>query len=112
MELYRVNGNSMNPLLQDGDKVFGVSEFEVDKLKKYDLLIFEHKGVLFCHYFWKLCESFVESEGTLLQTRPLNPIWEVDEPIAFSKIKAKVVGKKISLFLKMKINVYGFFIKR
>lgn len=112
MELYRVNGDSMNPLLKDGDKIFGVEEFSLEKLKPFDLLVFDYKGVSYCHYFWRICENFKTEDGELVQTRPLNPIWEVDDPIPLASVKAKIISKKIGPLLKLKVLIYSYFLKR
>jgi hypothetical protein len=112
LESYKINGESMYPLLKDGDMVSGLVEFDSSKLKPFDLLVFEYQGAYFCHYFWKRCVDFKTGDESLIQTRPLNPLWEMDDPVDVSKIRALILNKKINFYLKVKIRLYSFLFKR
>lgn len=98
----------MLPLLKDGDFVFGKTDLKENELKPYDIIIFTYRNEeVLCHYLWDQFEDFKTGQ-TLIQTRPLNPIWEKDDPVFASNIIAKVINKKIPLILRLKIIFLNF----
>jgi hypothetical protein len=110
LDIYNIKGTSMLPFLTEGDKVVATSTFDIEGLKRFDVLLIDFKGELFCHYFW---ESFIDfrSKGTLIRTRPLNPIEEYDYPVPPSCIKAKVLKRRIPLLKKLHVYIRTFFSK-
>lgn len=112
MESFKINGHSMNPLLKDGQFVLGVRDVQDQNFKRYDVVIFETQGRFLCHYIWKKCKNFETGLFDLVQTRPLNPVWEFDEVIKKDKIIAKVFGHRIGFFLKIKILFYTLLLRK
>ena len=100
-------GKSMNPLMHQGDKVH-VTKFEsINKLKRFDILVFWSGDLLVCHYFWRKNSIFIDSElDPVIMTRPLNPIRAYDAPIKASQILGTVNDVKISFWLKLKVAYY------
>lgn len=102
----------MSPLFADGDIVMGITEFKVESLNKFDIIVFDYQGTVFCHYYWAISDNIFENQEKLVQTRPLNPIWEKDTEIPVSNIKAVIKNHKIGLFLRMKVYLYSYLFKK
>jgi len=100
----------MNPLFEDGQFVVGNTLFDFDQLKKFDIIVYEFNGQHFCHYLWKKFNNFETQERDIVQTRPLNPVWDYDDYIAKDKIVAVVVNKKISKMRQLYIEFISLFV--
>ena len=110
MKKFKIKGNSMNPLFQDGQFVAGNTAFNPDHLKKYDIVVYEYNGEHFCHYVWKKFKNFKSGEDNIIQTRPLNPVWDYDDYITTKKLIAIVINQKISFLRRIYIEIVSLFV--
>lgn len=102
---YRIVSDSMTPLIPIGAEVL-LEKINQDRpLKKFDIIVFEQKNFLTCHYVWHQNTTF--DKGMII-TRSLK-YNEADTPFERDKIVGLVSNYQISFFIKMKILLNEIF---
>jgi hypothetical protein len=98
-------GNSMEPVILNGDRAVLEAIEDIKLLKRFDILVFWSHDRLFCHYLWHMNKNFnLTEKDVVLQTRPLNPLGCYDWPVFGSQLLGRV--QRFSIPLKLKLKIY------
>ena len=106
----RIISDSMAPLIKPGE-VVNINSVHKE-LSRFDIIVFDYYGAIFCHFFWKKLINQTNSSISI-QTRSLKKPAQADIPISPQSVIGVISCKKLTLFHKIKIyfnlaiNPYG-----
>lgn len=95
---YRVISNSMEPLIPTGSELI-LEKVDSLNLKQFDIIVFEEKDMLICHYISHINKLY--DRGYITTKSLLNGLEDV--PFSPEKVKGRVTNFKISTLLKLRI---------
>lgn len=102
-----MKGNSMDPILKDGDKVI-VKRVDPKYLKKFQIILFWQNDALVTHYIRHLLPPESNTRYDIITKGIKNNY--LDRPISFSDVLG-IVDKQIPLYIQVK-NIIGDLIRR
>ena len=99
---YKVVSDSMEPLISVGaELLLDERKSIISTLKRFDIVVFQEKDILMCHYIWHINKTLDKGNIT---TRSLKT-GEEDVTFSFKKIQGKVLNYKIGNLLKFKLLI-------
>lgn len=101
---YQVVSDSMMPLIPIGSEITIKKIQDVDRLKKFDIIVFKSGNLLMCHYYWHQNQHF---DKGMITTRALKSGGH-DIPFDKNKILGIVTNFKLSGWMKISIIVSDY----
>jgi len=90
----------MHPILKVGD-IININRFEINDLKRFDIIVFWQNNQLNCHFLWATKEMNGEN---IYVTKSIKNPREFDVPIKASEVLG-ICEKKISTIRKILIYI-------
>lgn len=94
----RIISDSMEPLIKK-DEILIIENHDVEKLNRFDIIVFEYYEKVYCHFFW----SYINQN--IIITKSIKDSNEFDVPINKEHFIGVTKQKHANLLLKLFIYI-------